>query len=57
LAAELLLASIGKKRARPKSLLTEPKLVVRDSSNRTGVSDGLPVARSFKRNAKHAARR
>ena len=57
LAAELLLASMEKKRARPKSLLTEPKLVVRESSNRTGVSEGLTVARSIKRNAKHATRR
>lgn len=57
LAAELLLASMEKKRARPKSILTEPKLVVRDSSNRAGVSE-LPTAPGgVKRNAKHAARR
>ena len=57
LAAELLLASMDKKRLRPKSILTEPKLVVRDSSNRTGVSDMLTASDGTKRNAKHAARR
>ena len=57
LAAELLLASMDKKRLRPKSMLTEPKLVVRDSSNRTGVSQTLPAADGAKRNAKHSAKR
>ena len=56
LAAELLLASMDKKRVRPKSMLTEPKLVVRDSSNRTGVSEVLTTT-NIKRNTKHAARR
>jgi LacI family transcriptional regulator len=56
LAAELLLGSMEKKRVRPKSILTKPKLVVRDSSNRTGVSEILTAA-GIKRNAKHAARR
>jgi LacI family transcriptional regulator len=57
LAAELLLASMEKKRLRPKSLLTEPKLVVRDSSNRTGVAATLTATDGTKRNAKHPARR
>ncbi|MBV8212145.1 MAG: LacI family DNA-binding transcriptional regulator [Verrucomicrobia bacterium] len=56
-AAELLLTSMEKKRVRPKSILTEPKLVVRDSSNRTGVSGILIATVGVKRNAKHAARR
>jgi LacI family transcriptional regulator len=57
LAAELLLESMEKKRARPKSILTEPKLVVRDSSNRAGVSELLTAPGGIKRNSKHAARR
>ena len=57
LAAELLLASMDKKRLRPKAILTEPKLVVRDSSNRTGVSDILPATDGARRNAKQLAKR
>jgi DNA-binding LacI/PurR family transcriptional regulator len=57
LAAALLLASMDKKRPRPKSILTEPKLVVRDSSNRTRVSEILTAPDGNKRNAKHSARR
>ena len=57
LAAELLLALMDKKRLRPKSILTEPKLVVRDSSNRTGVAEILTATDGNKRNAKQPARR
>ena len=57
LAAELLLASMDKKRLRPKAVLTEPKLVVRDSSNRIGFSEILATMDSGKKNAKHPARR
>ena len=56
LAANLLLESMEKKRSRPKSILTEPKLVVRDSTNRVGLP-GLPVAVDNKRITKRAARR
>jgi LacI family transcriptional regulator len=57
LAAELLLASMEKRRVRPKSILTEPKLVVRDSSNRTGVSETLIAAGGVKKNAERLGRR
>jgi DNA-binding LacI/PurR family transcriptional regulator len=57
LAAELLLASMDKKRLRPKSILTEPKLVVRDSSNRSGVSEILTVTDGARKNARHLAKR
>jgi LacI family transcriptional regulator len=57
LAAELLLGSMDKQRSRPKSILTEPKLVVRDSSNRTGVAEILTATDGNKRNAKHQTRR
>jgi LacI family transcriptional regulator len=57
LAAEMLLASRDNTRPRPKSILTEPKLVVRDSSNRTGFSEILTAPDGNKRNAKHSARR
>jgi LacI family transcriptional regulator len=57
LAANLLLASMEKKRPRPKSILTEPKLVVRDSSNRIGISDRLISADGANRKPKHAAKR
>jgi LacI family transcriptional regulator len=56
LAAELLLASMDKKRLRPKAILTEPKLVVRDSSNRTGVSDISAATDGARRNAKQLAK-
>jgi LacI family transcriptional regulator len=57
LAAELLLESMEKKRARPKAILTEPKLVVRESSDRAIVAELLPGGDGIRRNAKHAARR
>jgi LacI family transcriptional regulator len=57
LAAELLLALMDEKRLRPKAILTEPKLVVRDSSNRTGVSDILAATDGARRNAKQLAKR
>jgi LacI family transcriptional regulator len=57
LAANLLLELMQKKRARPKSILTEPKLVVRDSSNRAGISGLLTSAGGAKRKAKRSAKR
>ncbi|MBV9875732.1 MAG: LacI family DNA-binding transcriptional regulator [Verrucomicrobia bacterium] len=57
LAAELLLESMDKRRLRPKSILTEPKLVVRDSSNRTRVSEILTATDGNKRNSRHSAKR
>jgi LacI family transcriptional regulator len=57
LAAELLLVSMDKKRSRAKAILTEPKLVVRDSSNRTGVSDISAATDGARRNAKQLAKR
>jgi LacI family transcriptional regulator len=57
LAAELLLASMDKKRLRPKSILTEPKLVVRDSSNRGGVSEVPTATDGARKNAKQLAKR
>jgi LacI family transcriptional regulator len=44
LAAKLLLSLIEKERTRPKSILIKPKLVIRDSSNRTGFSTAHPSA-------------
>jgi LacI family transcriptional regulator len=41
LAADLLLSLIEKRRTRRKCVLVEPKLVVRDSSNRQGFSTGV----------------
>src|SRR5258707_15659295 len=49
LAANLLLESMEKKRPRPKSILTEPKLVVRDSSNRADLPGRLTLAGDNKR--------
>jgi hypothetical protein len=57
LAANLLLGSMEKKRAHPKSIFTEPKLVVRESSNRAGISDRWISVDDAKRKAKHAAKR
>ena len=56
LAADLLLGLMEKKRVGPKSILTRPKLVVRDSSNRTTIPEILTAA-GIKRNAKHTVRR
>jgi LacI family transcriptional regulator len=57
LAANLLLESMEKKRSRSKSILTEPKLVVRDSTNRVALSERLPAVGDNKRSVKQAARR
>jgi LacI family transcriptional regulator len=57
LAANLLFESMVKKRPRSKSILTEPKLVVRDSSNRGGLSERPTAVGDNKRSVKHAARR
>jgi LacI family transcriptional regulator len=57
LAAELLLEAMDKKRTRPKAILTEPKLVVRDSSDRASVSELLPGQDGIRRKAKPTGRR
>jgi LacI family transcriptional regulator len=57
LAANLLFESMEKKRQRPKSILTEPKLVVRDSTNRADLPGRLIAAGDNKRSTKRAARR
>jgi LacI family transcriptional regulator len=57
LAANLLFESMEKKRSRSKSILTEPKLVVRDSTNRGGLSERSTAVGDNKRSVKHAARR
>jgi LacI family transcriptional regulator len=57
LAANLLFELMEKKPSRSKSILTEPKLVVRDSTNRGGLSERPTAVGDNKRSVKHAARR
>jgi len=57
MAANLLLESMEKKEPRPKSIMTEPKLVLRDSSNRAEFPGLLTVGREIKNHNKRTARR
>jgi LacI family transcriptional regulator, galactose operon repressor len=57
LAAKLMLSLIEEQRVRPKSILIEPKLVVRDSSNRAGFFNRSSVKHDTKRPIKRVARR
>ena len=56
LAAKLMLSLIKKKPARPKSILIEPKLVIRDSSNRAGFSNCPSVRQDTKKRIRRVVR-
>jgi hypothetical protein len=57
LAAKLMLSLIEKERARPRSILIEPKLVIRDSSNRAGLFNRSSVKHDTRKPTKRVARR